>query len=84
MTVWCLWRGDARREAAQQRERIHVDGHRAVGEGSLQDDADEAVGKRNDTLVRERWAQDVAEQGLAPVDVEPARAGGSVEGEPVE
>jgi hypothetical protein len=77
-------RGYARGEAGEQRQRVHVHGDRSIGEGFLQDDADQAVRKRNDALVRDGRSQDIAEQGFATLGVQPARAGGSVEGEPVE
>jgi hypothetical protein len=77
-------RGYARGEAGEQRQRVHVHRDRSVGEGFLQDDADEAVRKRNDALVRDGRSLDVAEHGFATLGVQPTRAGGGVQGEPVE
>jgi hypothetical protein len=47
-------------EAGEQRQRVHVHGDRFIGEGSLQDDADQAVREQDDALVRDGRSQDVA------------------------
>jgi hypothetical protein len=75
---------DAGGEAAEERERVHVDSDGAVGEGALEGDAHEAVGARLDALLREGRPQHVTKERLAADNVERAGAGRGVEGEAVE
>ena len=63
---------------------IHVNCDRPIGVGLLQGDADEAIGLLLHSLLRNRRTQDVSQQRLATLGVKPARAGGRVQGEPIE
>ncbi len=55
------WR-HARRQATEERERIHVDRDGAVGVGALERDTHEAVGPRLEPLLRERRTKHVARE----------------------
>jgi len=55
----------------------------ALGLGFFQGDADEAIGLLLHSLLRNGRAQDVAQQCLATLGVEPACAGGRVQCEPI-
>ena len=75
---------DSGGEAAEERERVHVDGDGAVGVGSLERDPDEPVLPDLDALLRERRPEDVAQEGLPAGDIEGAGACGGVQRESVE
>jgi hypothetical protein len=75
---------DADREAAEQGERVHVDGDGAVGVSALERDAHEAFGPLLGALLRERRAHHVAEQCFATEGVERTGARRCVEGKAVE
>ena len=68
------WWGHARSQSTQERERIHLDRYRSVGVCLLQCDAYQAVGTLLHSLLRNRRTQDVAQQSLAALGVEPAGA----------
>ena len=53
---------------------IHVNCDRPVGVGLLQRDAHKAVGALFHSFLRDRRAQDISQQSLATLGVEPARA----------
>jgi hypothetical protein len=55
-----------------------------VGEGALENDAHQAVLGGLDALLGDGWTEDVAKKSLATGGVERARAGGSVQREPIE
>jgi hypothetical protein len=76
---WRYGRG----EAAQQRERVEVDGDGAVAERLLQDDAHEPLGAGDHALGRDGRAEHVPEGCLATLRVGSARARGGVEREAV-
>ena len=83
-TVWQARRRYRGAEAAQQRQRVEVDGNRAVRERLLQRDAHEAVRTTRHPLLRDRRTEDVLEESLATRLVEAAGAGRRVEREPIE
>jgi hypothetical protein len=74
-------RRDRRGEAAEQGERVEVDGDGAVAERLLQGDSDEAIGAWQEPFGGDGWAQDVLEEGLAALVVLGTGAGGGVEAE---
>ena len=78
------WWRHAGCEPAEEREWIHVHRDRPIGVGFFQGDPYEAVGLLLHSLLRNRRAQDVAQQCLAALGIEPARAGGRVQREPIE
>lgn len=55
------------REAAEQAERVEVDGDSAVREGAFQLDADEAVVERAHAPLSDGRAQDVLAERLEPL-----------------
>jgi len=71
-------RRHAGRQTTERRQRVHVDGHRPVGVGLLQRDADQAIGSLLETLLPDGRPQHVAQQRIAadgaPRDYRPARA----------
>jgi len=75
---------DAGRQAAQQRQRVHVDRDGSVGVCLLQSDPHQGVGAALEALLCNRRAQHVAQQRLASRLVERARARGRVQAEPIE
>jgi len=78
------WWRHAGCEAAQERQWIHVNRDRPIGVGFFQGDAHEAIGFLLHSLLCDRRTQDASQQRLATLGVEPARAGGRVQGEPIE
>jgi len=76
--------GHAGGQAAEQRQRVHVDRDGSVGARLLQRDAHQAVGAELDALLSDRWTQHVTQERLAARLVERARARGRVQGEPIE
>ena len=62
-------------------EGVEVDGHGAVAEGLLQDDAHEAVGAWQEVLGGEGRAEDVLEEGFASLVVVGPCARGGVQAE---
>jgi hypothetical protein len=75
--------GHAGGQAAEQRQRVHVDRDGSVGARLLQRDAHQAVGAELDALLSDRWTQHVTQERLAARLVERARARGRVQGEPM-
>jgi hypothetical protein len=59
-------RRDACGETTKQRQRIHQGGDGAVGEGSLEDDADQAVLALLDLILRNGRAQHVCSSASRP------------------
>jgi len=63
-------RGHRCGQPAEQRQRVHVDRDRPVGEGLFQDDADQSVGALRDALLGHRRPEHVLAERLAPGRVE--------------
>jgi len=69
------WWRHAGCESAEEREGIHVNRDRPIGVGLLQRDAHQTVGTLFHPLLGNRRTQDIAQQCLATLRVNPARAG---------
>ncbi|XXU29315.1 hypothetical protein WMF36_09600 [Sorangium sp. So ce887] len=78
------WRRDAGREAAQERERIHVHRDSPVSEGALEREPHQAVLLRLDALVCDRGSQHVAQQRLPRRGMVRTGARRCVQGEAIE
>ncbi len=87
--AWGWHRGG---QSTEQRQRVEVDGRGAVGESSLQQDADKAAAEPAHSVLCERRAQDVPRRGLprvvlaerlASAGVAGGGGGGRVHGGPV-
>jgi hypothetical protein len=78
LTVWWQRRGDARGETTQQRQRIHLHRDGPVGEGLLEEDADQALLALLDPVLPNGRAQHVAQQRLAAAGGERACARGRI------
>lgn len=53
------------RQAAEQRERVEVDGDGAITERTAQLDADQVIGQDVQALLSDGWTEGVTDQGLA-------------------
>lgn len=68
-------------QARYERERIHVDGGRAVAERTAKHDADEVVGEQPQSLLRDRRAQDEFDESLASAGAVGSGTGGGMQRE---
>src|SRR5664279_1264630 len=77
-------RRHARREAAEEREWIHVDSDRAICVSALEGDAHETIGPLLESVLRERWTQHITKERLTPFDVERSSVRCRVQRKPIE
>jgi hypothetical protein len=75
------WGRNCGGEATEERERIEIDSEGAIAEGAAELDTDEVAGQKQDAVVSDGRAEDVADESLATERVVGASGGCGVERE---